>query len=118
MTRRWLTQRQWWAVAAAATLAVVAGSLAPGQAASGLPAGADKLLHATGYATIAVAVAAALGARTTRVLVAVATAATLLGAGVELLQPTVGRTASLADGVANGLGAVVGALAVRVSRSR
>ncbi|WP_208288683.1 VanZ family protein [Halobacterium sp. R2-5] len=104
-----MTPQRWRVVAVAAIVAVLAGSLAPGSTAGGLPAGADKLLHAAGYATIAFAVAAARRARALRALAAVVLAVALFGAAVELVQPTVGRTASLLDALANLLGATAGA---------
>ncbi len=95
--------------------AVLAGSLAPGSAAGGLPADADKLLHAAGYATIALSVTGSQRAETTRALIAVVLAATLLGVGVEVVQPTVGRTASVLDALANLLGATAGAVGWRLA---
>jgi VanZ family protein len=116
--RRSPTRPEWWGVAAVAALAVVGGSLTPGSAAGGLPAGADKLLHGLGYAAISFFVAGARGERTLVGLLGTAVAVALLGAGVELVQPYVGRTASGADALANLLGAVVGVLAFELSRSR
>jgi VanZ family protein len=95
--------------------AVLAGSLAPGSAAGGLPAGADKLLHAVGYAVIAVSLAGAQRAERGQTLVSIVLAAALLGVGVEVVQPTVGRTASALDAVANLLGATAGAVGWRVA---
>ena len=102
--------RRWGGVATAVALAVVAASLVPAEAgaAGGLPAGADKLLHAAGYAALSSSVAAALRARTAYVLVTVVVAVAVLGASVELVQPAVGRTASLLDGAANLAGAMAG----------
>lgn len=98
--------------------AVVAASLLPGSAgASALPPGSDLLLHAFGYAAVAAALAwseRVTGLRTGATLV-VAVAA--VGAGVELLQsPVPGRTPSVADAVANALGASVGWWLARVDR--
>jgi VanZ family protein len=107
------------AVAAGVAAVVVAGSLVPApENGGGLPPGADKLLHVAGYAAVAWAWGRALDPPTDRGLAAVAVGAALLGAGVEVVQPTVGRTASGLDAAANLAGAVVGALAVWVSRSR
>jgi VanZ family protein len=107
------------ALAAAALLAVVAASLVPGSAAGGvLPSATDKLLHAAGYAAVAWAAGSALSDPDDRTLAAVALGAAALGAGVELVQPLVGRTASLLDALANCAGAALGALAARVSRTR
>jgi len=104
-----VTPRRWRVVAALSVLVVLAGSLAPGSAAGGLPAGADKLLHAVGYAAIALSLAGARRAETPRALVAVVVAAALLGVGVEVVQPVVGRTASVLDAAANLAGATAGA---------
>ncbi|WP_232702895.1 hypothetical protein [Halobacterium wangiae] len=103
---------QRWGVATTVALAVVAASLVPASAASGgsLPGGADKLLHAVGYAALSFSVAVALRARTGRALAAVVLVVAALGAGVEVVQPTVGRTASLLDAAANLGGATAGAL--------
>ena len=57
-------------------------------------------------------------ADTDRALVGVSLAVTAFGAGVEVVQPTVGRTASVLDALANAAGAALGVLATRVSRSR
>ena len=105
-----MTPRRWRVLAVVSIAAVLAGSLAPGSTAGGLPAGADKLLHAAGYATIALSLAGAQRAETGRTLVSIVLAAALLGVGVEVVQPTVGRTASLLDAVANLLGATAGAV--------
>jgi VanZ family protein len=101
-----------------ATITVVAGSLAPASTASGMTFGADKLLHAAGYGAIAFFVAGARSARTIRQLAVVVVAVTLLGAGVELVQPFVGRTGSALDAFANLVGAWSGAVAFELSRSR
>ncbi|AHG04696.1 antibiotic resistance protein VanZ [Halobacterium sp. DL1] len=102
---------RWGAVAAAVGLVVVAASLVPGStgAASALPANADKLLHAGGYAALSFSVAAAMRARTVRTLAVVVLAVAALGGAVELVQPAVGRTLSLLDAAANLVGASVGA---------
>jgi VanZ family protein len=103
-------------VAAAVGLAVVAACLVHDStgAASGLPANADKLLHAAGYAVLAASVAAALRARTVRALVAVVAAVAALGGAVELVQPAVGRTLGLFDAAANLIGATAGAFLYRL----
>lgn len=90
--------------------AVLVGSLAPGSTAGGLPAGVDKLLHAAGYAVIALSLAGARRAERGRTLVSIVLAAALLGVGIEVVQPLVGRTTSLLDAVANLLGATAGAV--------
>lgn len=118
VTPRTLTPRQWLAGAVIATVTVVAGSLAPASTASGPASGADKLLHGVGYGAIAFFVAGARNARTLRQLAVVVVAVTLLGAGVEVVQPFVGRTASVGDAFANLVGAWSGALAFELSRTR
>ncbi|WP_336036256.1 antibiotic resistance protein VanZ [Halobacterium yunchengense] len=118
MTRADPTARQWWTLAAVATAVVVAGSLAPGAATGGVPAGADKLLHGLGYGAIAFFVAGARRRRSVRALAGVAAAVALLGAGVEVLQPLAGRAASPLDALANLVGAVAGVLAYELSRAR
>ncbi|WP_348607642.1 VanZ family protein [Halobaculum rarum] len=120
---------------AAVTGIVVTSSLVPMSTTSGqasavdgvpVPSGADKLVHGVGYAAVAYTLGRALPARLRRdgnslrpdgngpsiiVLVGVAAAATAVGAGVEFAQGTVpGRDPSLLDGIANAVGAVVGAL--------
>ncbi|MFC3477407.1 VanZ family protein [Halobacterium litoreum] len=100
-------------VAAAVALAAVVGaSLLPasgaGGAASSLPAGADKLLHAAGYAVVAYAAASSVDGSAPRTLVLVALGVAAVGAGVELVQPAVGRHASALDALANLAGAVAG----------
>ena len=110
-----MTPRRWRVLAVVSIVAVLAGSLAPGSTAGGLPAGADKLLHAVGYAVVAVSLAGARRAETARTLVSVVLAAALLGVGIEVVQPAVGRTASVLDAVANLLGATAGAVGWRVA---
>ncbi|MCD2202706.1 VanZ family protein [Halobacterium sp. KA-6] len=105
-----MTPKRWRVLAVVSIAAVLAGSLAPGSTTGGLSAGMDKLLHAGGYAVIAFSLAGARQAETGRVLVSIVLAAALLGVGIEVVQPTVGRTASLLDAVANLLGAAVGAV--------
>jgi VanZ family protein len=119
--------RRWWRPALVG-LALVVAALLPGGA-GGPPTagplglvGADKWLHAVGYALFAAVLVPALDPdRPARwaVLVAVV-AATALGAGLELAQwPVPGRSTSAADAAANAVGALVGAVAsVAVSRAR
>ncbi|GAA0265524.1 VanZ family protein [Halobacterium noricense] len=104
-----MTPRRWRVLAVVSIAAVLAGSLAPGATAGGLPAGVDKFLHAAGYAMIALSLAGAQRAETGRTLVSIVLATALLGVGIEVVQPLVGRTASLLDAVANLLGATAGA---------
>lgn len=111
-----------WAVAAGVVAAVLAASLvpAPGGVGGGnvVPLVGDKPLHGVGYAAITWAVASAVRARTAGRLAAVVLAATAFGAGVELVQPLVGRTASSPDALANLAGAVAGSLLYALNRSR
>jgi VanZ family protein len=111
-------RRQWAGRAAVFALVVLGASLVPLPDGDGVPAGLDKLVHAAGYAAVAFAAAMAPEEDTDRALAGVVLAVTAFGAGVEVVQPTVGRTASLADALANLAGAAAGALAARVSRTR
>lgn len=110
------------AAAAVLALVVLIASLAPAPggvaAASATAFGVDKLLHVVGYAVLTYAVASAVRARTARRLTAVVVAVTALGAGVELVQPLVGRTASSLDALANLAGSVAGGLLWAFNRSR
>jgi hypothetical protein len=87
--------------------------------------GADKWLHAVGYAVLAGTLVPAVSRADSdrgrrRVVLLAVTVATGVGLGVELLQwPHPGRTASLADATANLVGAVFGVgVAVAVGRWR
>lgn len=92
-----------------ALLAVIlVASLLPGSATGGLPAGADKVAHAAGYAALGLVGARALPARSGGELAAVALAAAGLGVALELVQPLVGRDASPLDAAANAVGAAAG----------
>lgn len=109
-------------VVAVLALVVLGASLAPipgnVSTASTGAVGADKLLHAVAYAGLTFAVATAVDTRNPRRLAGVVLAVTAFGAGVELVQPFVGRTASLLDALANLAGSLAGALLWTVSRSR
>lgn len=100
------------ATAVALAAVVVGASLLPasgaGAAAGSLPPGADKLLHAIGYAAVAYAAASAANGRSVEVLVLVALGVAAVGAGVEVVQPAVGRHASALDALANLAGATAG----------
>lgn len=104
-----MTARSRWLVVAVLAVVVLVASLVPGGGGSfsspfGV-VGADKWLHAFGYAVLAGAVTYADG----RALVGVA-AAVAYGVLVELLQLGVPyRSASTLDAVADGVGALVGA---------
>jgi VanZ family protein len=111
-------RRQWAALAVGFAVVVLAASLVPTSGGESFPTGADKLLHVVGYAAIAFAAGKALEDATDRALVGVVVGVTVFGAGVELLQPVAGRATSGLDALANLVGAVLGALATRISRSR
>ncbi len=106
MIGAWLLVAAWMAVVAGVSLAPVRGPEVE------IVPGADKWAHAVFYAVLGW-----LGARAARrsgapPMAAWAIAlsmATLYGAGMEWLQGRVGREASLADGVANMVGAAIGA---------
>lgn len=105
----------------ALTVVVVVASLVPtpGSGEPVAPAGSDKLVHAVGYAALAFAVGWAREDRTTATVALAVGGATLLGGGVELAQTLVpGRDPSAFDGVANALGAGVGAVAWREADRR
>ena len=73
--------------------------------------GMDKWLHAGAYAGLGFGVAAALRAQKKTVLFAAIAIATAYGVGVELFQVMApDRMFSVADMLANALGAVVGGL--------
>ncbi|MFB6120434.1 MAG: hypothetical protein ABEJ68_04885 [Halobacteriaceae archaeon] len=101
MTRRWVA-------VGAVLVAILLASLVPtGGGGGGLPLA--TLGHLLGYAALTAALAAALD----RPLVVAVAAAVLAGAGVEVIQPTVGRDASLADALTNAVGAAAAWLALR-----
>lgn len=106
---------RWLAVAFAA--AVVAASLLPSDggatAATLLGVGADKWLHAAGYAVLAALVDADHGPWPV-----VVAAVALLGVGVELLQwPLATRDANALDAAANTVGAAAGVGLRRLARA-
>ncbi|WP_410765674.1 VanZ family protein [Haloferax sp. DFSO60] len=71
--------------------------------------GADKWLHAIGYTILSAGVASALDAQTRRLLLVSAGIAVVYGAGIEVVQGFLPyRSFSLADFVANGVGAALG----------
>ncbi|AEN05911.1 VanZ family protein [Halolamina sp.] len=102
---------RWWPVVLVAAV-VLAFSVVPlGGTASGAVSGVglDKLLHVIDYAALAFALGYAIRARRARVLLAVFAAAVAFGGAVELLQgPLPTRATSLADAVANAVGAALG----------
>jgi VanZ family protein len=70
---------------------------------------ADKWQHGLAYALLGGLVARALDRPTLRAALVAVAVAVAVGSGVELLQSVVAwRTASLIDGTANAVGAVVG----------
>jgi VanZ family protein len=100
-----------------AIFAMLVGSLVPAPATTADVAvagpfglGADKWLHAAGYAVVAgLAAASRDWRRRALALVVVVVAVAAFGAGIEVAQSVVpGRTTSSADAVANTVGAVVG----------
>jgi VanZ family protein len=102
-----LDRPQYRALAVALALLILAVSMIPG---SGTPdtGHADKLLHTAGYAVLAWLGARALPATSRIDAAGVLVAVVLFGAGVELLQPIVGRHTSLLDAIANLVGATAG----------
>ncbi|SFR35555.1 VanZ family protein [Halogeometricum limi] len=75
-----------------------------------LGVGVDKWVHLGAYATTAFLGADALRARDTASVALAAVAATALGGGVELVQASIpARSFSVADAVANAVGAALGA---------
>jgi VanZ family protein len=110
-------RRQWARRTVALVVVVLAASLVPASGGDSLPPNADKLFHFAGYAALAFAAVMAPAEDTDRALVGVVLAVAAFGAGIEVVQPAVGRTASAMDALANAAGATVGALAARVSRT-
>jgi len=109
-------RQRWAALAVGLAVVVVGASLLPASGGDSLPPNADKLLHLAGYAAIAFAAGMSPRPATDRALVAVLLGVVALGAVVEVVQPTVGRTASGLDAVANLAGAAVGVLVARRRR--
>jgi VanZ family protein len=107
------TRTRWLVVAVLAVVVLVASLVPGGERTLASPFGvfgADKWLHAAGYAAIAGAATYADGRVTVGALGAFA-----YGVLVELLQAGVpSRTASALDAVANGVGATIGAVCVLV----
>lgn len=107
-----------------ASLALLVGSLIPFPApdaggvvlAGPFGVGADKWVHAAGYAVVAGLAAATRGPRRGLLaLVAVIAVVAAVGVGVEVVQSVVpGRTTSTADAVANTVGAAVGVVCWRL----
>lgn len=102
------------AVAAAIVLASVVDPAGGGSRVAVGPVGADKFVHATGYAVLTAALLVAgrpfEGRRRAGAALAVVLA-TALGAGLEVVQATLpARTFSVGDAAANALGALAAAL--------
>jgi len=95
-----------WTLAALATAVALVATLSP-PGPGALPA-PDWALHAGGFGLLAALYALALdGRRAKPVLAGAFCLAVGLGAGIELVQPVFGRTASLSDFVANAAGATL-----------
>jgi VanZ family protein len=110
-------------VALAATVAavVLAGSLVPldpGRVPSAVAGvGPDKVAHALGFGLLAATLALALEAPDrprSVVLGGGAILAVALGAGVEVVQPAVGRSAERGDLLADAVGALLGVAGYRL----
>ncbi len=100
-----------WCVTALIAAALCVTTLSPAVPAIG-PPNSDKVQHFIGFAALSLPLGFAYPRRT----LAIIAGATLFGAGIELVQPFVGRGAELADLVADALGATTGALAMRALR--
>lgn len=109
------TRRQLPAVVFAGLLLAVSLVPAPetgGPTTAPLGIALDKWVHAGSYGTLTVLLAWARRSRKLRAVAAVAVVAVCYGGGIELLQGLVpSRSTSVADTLANSLGAVVAALA-------
>lgn len=106
-----MRSRRWAPLAVAA--AILAASLLPGGGSGGAvgPIGIDKLLHAGGYAVLALTALCALRARSARASLGVILLVTVFGGAVELLQaPVAGRHVSTLDLAADAVGAAGGAV--------
>jgi len=108
----------WALVVLVASLVHLPGAATPTTGPFGvLPA--DKWQHGLAYAVLGGLVARALGRATVRAALLAVGLAVGVGLGVELCQSFVAwRTASLADGAANAVGAVVGVAGWRLVAKR
>jgi VanZ family protein len=116
-----VTTRTRYAVALSVALCVfLASVLDPPSTTSGptplvLGLGLDKYAHAAAYAGVAGSVAWARAAVAPRALLLVALVAAAYGASIELVQSTLpARSLDVADGMANAVGALLGALGWRL----
>jgi VanZ family protein len=105
-------------LACAYVLAILFLSLAPRTPMGGVKV-SDKLQHAAAYLVMSVLVFASLSSSMSllRRLVIVLIACTLMGIGIELIQPATGRSADVGDALANAGGASLGCLIVLAVRS-
>lgn len=105
-------------LACAYVLAIIFLSLAPRTPMGGVKV-SDKLQHASAYLVMSVLVFGSLSSSMSlpRRLVIVLIACTLLGVGIELVQPATGRSADLGDAIANAGGASLGCLIVLAVRA-
>lgn len=85
-------------------------TLAPVTAPNIIGTASDKLYHVIAFAALTFPMALLYPPRAKTVLIC----AILLGAAIEIIQPTVGRTASVLDFVADVVGAVLGMVAGRI----
>ena len=92
--------------AVTAVLAVVIAVLTLAPMPAGGPAGSDKLYHVLAFACLAFPLPLVRPRWTVWVVLGVIT----YGAAIEVIQPFFGRQAEWADLVADGIGAVVGAV--------
>ena len=87
-----------------------------GGAGTTAPANADLVVHGLSYALLAYLLGRGSSDRSRRTLVLTVVAVTLLGVGVEGVQGlTATRSVSAVDGIANAVGAGVGAGVWRIS---
>jgi VanZ family protein len=105
-------------LACAYVLAIIFLSLAPRTPMGGVRVN-DKLQHAGAYLVMSVLVFGSLSPSMSllRRLVIVLIACTLLGVGIELVQPATGRSADVGDAIANAGGAAMGCLMVLAVRA-
>ena len=99
-----------WSMTVIATLIVLLGTLSPpSEMPQNIP-GNDKLHHFLGFFAVVLPLCVVYP----RSAIWLVPAATGLGVVIEVIQPLVGRSYSVGDMVANGLGAFTGAMAGRL----